>query len=146
MGNGIVAFTNSDTKITINSGMMAMKKSRIASELNFSVLLNFALLFVLCLIAGVMNGVYYNKYMSSSELLEFGAISKLPAGNGIVSFFVAVILYQSLVSISFYISIEIIKTPQALFIYLDILMYYERLDYSCTPKTWNISDDLGQIE
>ena len=25
-------------------------------------------------------------------------------------------------------------------------MYYERLDYPCTPKSWNISDDLGQIE
>ena len=25
-------------------------------------------------------------------------------------------------------------------------MYYEKLDYPCTPKSWNISDDLGQIE
>ena len=25
-------------------------------------------------------------------------------------------------------------------------MYYERFDYPCTPKSWNISDDLGQIE
>src|SRR6185369_8156257 len=25
-------------------------------------------------------------------------------------------------------------------------MYYEKLDYPCVPKTWNISDDLGQIE
>src|SRR3954447_12552204 len=25
-------------------------------------------------------------------------------------------------------------------------MYYEKLDYPCVPKTWNISDDLGRIE
>lgn len=25
-------------------------------------------------------------------------------------------------------------------------MYYEKLDYPCIPKSWNISDDLGQIE
>jgi phospholipid-translocating ATPase len=25
-------------------------------------------------------------------------------------------------------------------------MYNERLDQPCTPKTWNISDDLGQVE
>ncbi|ODV69561.1 phospholipid-translocating P-type ATPase [Hyphopichia burtonii NRRL Y-1933] len=25
-------------------------------------------------------------------------------------------------------------------------MYYEKLDFPCVPKTWNISDDLGQIE
>ena len=25
-------------------------------------------------------------------------------------------------------------------------MYYKPFDAACTPKTWNISDDLGQIE
>lgn len=39
-----------------------------------------------------------------------------------------------------------VKTIQAYFIYSDVDMYYEKLDYPCTPKTWNISDDLGQIE
>ncbi|RUS31967.1 HAD-like domain-containing protein [Jimgerdemannia flammicorona] len=35
---------------------------------------------------------------------------------------------------------------QAYFIFSDIDMYYEPLDQPCIPKTWNISDDLGQIE
>ncbi len=48
--------------------------------------------------------------------------------------------------ISLYISIEIVKTIQAFFISQDIDMYYNALDAACTPKTWNISDDLGQIE
>jgi hypothetical protein len=50
------------------------------------------------------------------------------------------------VPISLYISIEIVKTIQAYFIAQDIDMYYELLDAPCAPKTWNISDDLGQIE
>jgi phospholipid-translocating ATPase len=50
------------------------------------------------------------------------------------------------VPISLYISIEIVKTIQAYFIAQDIDMYYEALDAPCAPKTWNISDDLGQIE
>lgn len=56
------------------------------------------------------------------------------------------ILYQNIVPISLYISIEIVKTAQAYFIHKDIDMYDERVDQACTPKTWNISDDLGQIE
>lgn len=48
--------------------------------------------------------------------------------------------------ISLYISIEIVKTIQAYFISQDIDMYYQPFDSTCTPKTWNISDDLGQIE
>ncbi|CAH1759985.1 12143_t:CDS:2 [Entrophospora sp. SA101] len=31
-------------------------------------------------------------------------------------------------------------------LFSDVEMYYEKLDYPCVPKTWNISDDLGQIE
>ena len=48
--------------------------------------------------------------------------------------------------ISLYISIEIVKTIQAYFISQDIEMYYAPYDTPCVPKTWNISDDLGQIE
>lgn len=56
------------------------------------------------------------------------------------------IAFQNIVPISLYISIEIVKTIQAYFISQDIDMYYEPYDTACVPKTWNISDDLGQIE
>jgi phospholipid-translocating ATPase len=35
---------------------------------------------------------------------------------------------------------------QAYFIFSDIDLYYEPADTPCVPRTWNISDDLGQIE
>ena len=56
------------------------------------------------------------------------------------------IAFQNIVPISLYISIEIVKTIQAFFISQDIEMYYRPFDTPCVPKTWNISDDLGQIE
>jgi phospholipid-translocating ATPase len=55
-------------------------------------------------------------------------------------------LFQNIVPISLYISIEIVKTIQAFFIAQDLDMYYAPFDTACVPKTWNISDDLGQIE
>ncbi|CDF88502.1 BN860_11738g1_1 [Zygosaccharomyces bailii CLIB 213] len=143
---GLVIFTGEDTKTMINSGITPTKKSRISRELNFSVLINFLLLFILCFISGVANGVNYDKRNQSRNSFEFGTVAGRPATNGFVSFLVAVILYQSLVPISLYISVEIIKTAQAAFIYGDVLLYNARLDYPCTPKSWNISDDLGQIE
>ncbi|ODQ60818.1 hypothetical protein WICANDRAFT_67486 [Wickerhamomyces anomalus NRRL Y-366-8] len=143
---GIVIFTGSDTKIMLNSGETPTKKSRISRELNWAVLYNFFLLFILCFVSGLVNGISYNEKINSRIQFEFGTIAGSPVANGIVGFFVALILYQSLVPISLYISIEIIKTAQAYFIYSDVNMYYEKLDYPCTPKSWNISDDLGQIE
>ncbi|SMN21130.1 similar to Saccharomyces cerevisiae YER166W DNF1 Aminophospholipid translocase (flippase) that localizes primarily to the plasma membrane [Maudiozyma saulgeensis] len=143
---GVVLFTGDDTKIMLNSGVTPTKKSRISRELNLSVLFNFVFLFCLCFVAGIINGVYYSRKPESRDYFEFGTIAGKPATNGFVSFWVALILYQSLVPISLYISIEIIKTAQAIFIYLDVMLYNTKLDYPCTPKSWNISDDLGQIE
>lgn len=144
---GLVVFTGDDTKIMINAGVTPTKKSRISRDLNFSVIINFCVLFILCFISGVVNGVYYNKNNVSRTYFEFGnAANGGAALNGFVSFWVAVILYMSLVPISLYISVEIIKTAQAAFIYGDVLLYNAKLDYPCTPKSWNISDDLGQIE
>lgn len=143
---GVVIFTGDDTKTMLNSGITPTKKSKISRELNFSVLINFLVLFILCFISGVINGTNYNKSDQSRDSFEFGTVAGNPSTNGFVSFWVAVILYQSLVPISLYISVEIIKTAQAAFIYGDVLLYNARLDYPCTPKSWNISDDLGQIE
>ncbi|KAG7797161.1 hypothetical protein KL929_002867 [Ogataea haglerorum] len=143
---GLVVFTGDDTKIMMNAGVTPSKRSRISRELNACVIINFVLLFLLCFVSGLVNGIYYHKRNTIRDYFEFGTIAGSPAANGILGFFVALILYQSLVPISLYISIEIIKTAQAFFIYSDVHMYYERLDYPCTPKSWNISDDLGQIE
>ncbi|CAN3479985.1 phospholipid-transporting ATPase Dnf1p [Diutina catenulata] len=143
---GLVVYTGAETKIMLNSGITPTKKSRISRELNLSVILNFVLLFVLCFVSGLVNGLFYNKRDESRLYFEYEPYAPTSAANGVVAFFVALIIYQALVPISLYISVEIIKTCQAYFIHSDIKMYYERLDFPCVPKSWSISDDLGQIE
>lgn len=143
---GVVLFTGPETKIMLNAGETPTKKSRISRELNFSVLANFAILFVICFISGLANGIQFSKDDSSIRFFEFGMIGGSAPVAGLITFWAAVILYQSLVPISLYISIEIVKTIQAFFIYSDVFMYYAPIDYPCTPKSWSISDDLGQIE
>lgn len=100
----------------------------------------------MCLISGIISGVYASQGTTSADFFEFGTIAGTAPKDGIVTFWTCVILFQNLVPISLYISIEIVKTAQVLFIYSDVEMYYEKLDYPCVPKSWNISDDLGQIE
>lgn len=143
---GMVIFTGPETKIILNSGVTPTKKSRISRGLNYYVILNFVVLFVVCFISGLANGLYYKQDNVSRSFFEYGTIAGSPAVNGLVTFFVAVILYQALVPISLYITIEIIKSMQAYFIYSDVGLYYDKLDFPCTPKSWSISDDLGQVE
>lgn len=143
---GLVLYTGSETKVMLNSGITPTKTSKISRELNLSVFINFLLLFILCFVSGLINGLFYNKTDVSRMYFDFRPYGSNSASRGVIAFFVALIIYQSLVPISLYISVEIIKTLQAYFIYSDVKMYYPRLDFPCVPKSWNVSDDLGQIE
>jgi phospholipid-translocating ATPase len=143
---GVVVFTGHDTKIIMNSGETPSKRSRIARELNFSVIYNFVILFAMCLIAALINGAAWARTDSSASFFELGPYGGSPGIGGFITFWAAIILFQNLVPISLYISLEIVRTLQAIFIYSDVEMYYEKTDQPCVPKTWNISDDVGQIE
>ncbi len=61
-------------------------------------------------------------------------------------FFNCLIAYQNIIPIALYISLEVAKTIQSYFINKDIDMYDEISDQSALPKSWNLCDDLGQIE
>jgi phospholipid-translocating ATPase len=54
--------------------------------------------------------------------------------------------FQNIVPISLYISIEFVRTCQAAFIYFDKDIMYEKNGQATVARSWNLSDDLGQIE
>ena len=143
---GVVIFTGQETKIMLNAGITPSKRARLARELNWNVIYNFIILFFMCLISGIVQGVTWDSGNNTWKYFEFGSIGGSPPLDGFVTFWSAVVLFQNLVPISLYISLEIVRLFQAVFIFSDTSMYYEKLDYPCTPKSWNISDDLGQIE
>ncbi|KAL2261694.1 hypothetical protein VTK26DRAFT_3594 [Humicola hyalothermophila] len=143
---GVVVFTGHDTKIMMNAGITPSKRARIARELNFNVICNFGILLVMCLIAAIANGVAWGKTDASLAWFEFGSIGGTPGLTGFITFWAALIVFQNLIPISLYITLEIIRTAQAFFIYSDLGMYYDKIDSACIPKSWNISDDVGQIE
>ncbi|KAL5341511.1 hypothetical protein BJX70DRAFT_358989 [Aspergillus crustosus] len=142
---GVVVFTGIETKIMLNSGETPSKRPRLAKDLNWNVIYNFIILFAMCLISAIVNGVAWGADDRSLNYFE-EAYDARPAVTGLITFWVALILFQNLVPISLYISLEIVRTAQAIFIHSDVFMYYEKLEIACVPKSWNISDDVGQIE
>ncbi|CAG8515290.1 11234_t:CDS:10 [Ambispora gerdemannii] len=145
---GLVMFTGTDTKIILNSGDTPSKRSRIEVETNFHVSMNFIILFFICLGSSIADGFYVSQASSSADFFEDDGDDDTGSSllSGLLTFWICLIIFQNIVPISLYITIEMVKTVQAYFIHSDVDLYYEKLDYPCTPKTWNISDDLGQIE
>ncbi|OWZ64894.1 hypothetical protein AYX14_06362 [Cryptococcus neoformans] len=144
---GMVIFTGSDTKIMLNGGETPSKRSKIEKETNFNVMMNFVVLLVLCLITAILHGWYRSLSGTSADWYESGAeASDNIYVDSVIIFFSCLLIFQNIVPISLYITVEIVKTIQAYFIFQDVEMYYEPYNTPCVPKTWNISDDLGQIE
>ncbi|KAF8735840.1 Phospholipid-translocating P-type ATPase, partial [Rhizoctonia solani] len=144
---GLVLFTGADTKIMLNGGATPSKRSKIEKQTNFNVVMNFIVLLAMSIVSAVASGIYSSQTDTSGWIYElsWGSGAGSAALNGLVTFGSCLIAFQNIVPISLYISIEIVKTIQAFFIAQDKDMYYAPLDTACVPKTWNISDDLGQI-
>ncbi|GAA5804821.1 hypothetical protein HPULCUR_010329 [Helicostylum pulchrum] len=141
---GLVLFTGNETKIMLNSGKTPSKRSKMEKATNPYVIVNFVLLLILCLICSIAASIVYN-YPSSANFFE-SKDAESGTMEGFIMFWTSLVIYQNIIPISLYISVQIVKTAAAYFIHTDIDMYNTRLDQPCTPKTWNISDDLGQIE
>ncbi|KAJ7779132.1 hypothetical protein B0H16DRAFT_806330 [Mycena metata] len=144
---GLVVFTGADTKIMLNGGETPSKRSKIERETNFNVAVNFGVLLAMCVVDAIFSGLEDARTDTSARLFEQGTDpTTVYVLNALVTFVSCIIAFQNIIPISLYISIEIVKSIQAYFISQDIEMYYAGYDTPCVPKTWNISDDLGQIE
>ncbi|KAJ3194435.1 hypothetical protein HK101_002704 [Irineochytrium annulatum] len=147
---GVVLFTGSETKIMLNSGITPSKRSRIDRQLNPLVMLNFLLLTGMCVICSLITSVYAGKFIG--EKAPFIGLGNTPSDfyspsyAAFVTFFSCMIIFQNIIPIALYISVDISKTVQSFMISLDADMYDAEMDKHVSPQAWNLCDDLGQIE
>ncbi|KIM33227.1 hypothetical protein M408DRAFT_61361 [Serendipita vermifera MAFF 305830] len=145
---GIVLFTGRDTKIVLNSGGTPSKRSKVERQMNPMVFINLSLLAIVGILCSIADAQLEQQSLDRSGYWVYGEPKPddNPSFNGFTTFFNALITFQNVVPISLYISIEFVRTCQALFIYFDGDMYYEPADQAALSRSWNLSDDLGQIK
>ncbi|KAJ3083920.1 phospholipid transporting ATPase [Rhizoclosmatium hyalinum] len=152
---GVALYTGKDTKICLNSGGTPSKQSRIERTMNPLVVIQLFLLVILCLVICITSPIWEASHQPANPNSRVLWLASTYKGNtsfstwlwiGFVAFWTSLILLQNIVPISLYLTIEVVKTIQSYFIYNDVQMYYEPLDQPCIPKSWNLSDDLGQID
>ncbi|EGG06000.1 uncharacterized protein MELLADRAFT_107069 [Melampsora larici-populina 98AG31] len=141
---GLVVFTGKDTKIMLDQGDTPSKKAKISDETNYAVIINFVILVLLCAINAIGDGIYSGNTSTSPYYYEQNAsIFLIATLDALVTFGAALILFQSIVPISLVITLEFVRTIEALTIFRDIEMYYEPSNCPAEPKSSNLSDDLG---
>ncbi|KAJ6602623.1 phospholipid-translocating ATPase [Mycena vulgaris] len=145
---GVVMYTGLDTKIVMNSGEAPSKRSRVERQMNPQVLIILFILFLMAVACGIGDSVLEHQYQPRSAPWLYGddQSSDNPSINGLVTWAFAFLTFQDIVPISLYISMEVVRTFQAAFIFFDKEMWYDKTNQAPLAKSWNLSDDLGQIE
>ena len=102
----------------------------------------------MAVVCGIMDSVLEHRYYPKGAPWLIGAdrSDDNPSINGLVTFAFAFLTFQNVVPISLYISFEVVRTCQALFIFFDKDIMYEKNEQATLARTWNLVDDLGQIE
>ena len=110
--------------------------------------LNLFLLALMCIMCAVGDHILESRYYRENAYWMFGANrpGDNPRINGLIAFANAMITFQNIVPISLYISIEFVRTVQAFYIWADDEIKYMPTNRRTLARSWNLSDDLGQIE
>nr|XP_033791803.1 phospholipid-transporting ATPase ID-like isoform X2 [Geotrypetes seraphini]XP_033791812.1 phospholipid-transporting ATPase ID-like isoform X2 [Geotrypetes seraphini]XP_033791822.1 phospholipid-transporting ATPase ID-like isoform X2 [Geotrypetes seraphini]XP_033791829.1 phospholipid-transporting ATPase ID-like isoform X2 [Geotrypetes seraphini]XP_033791838.1 phospholipid-transporting ATPase ID-like isoform X2 [Geotrypetes seraphini] len=144
---GIVIFAGPDTKLMQNSGKTSLKRTRIDRLMNLLVICIFGFLAVMCIILAIGNGIwehkkgyYFQVYLPWQDVVTNSAFS------GFLMFWSYVIILNTVVPISLYVSVEIIRLGNSFYINWDRKMYYPKKDTPAEARTTTLNEELGQIK
>ncbi|KAL2335697.1 hypothetical protein Fmac_016910 [Flemingia macrophylla] len=152
---GVVIFTGHDTKVMQNSTDPPSKRSKIERKMDKIIYILFSTLILISFIGSVFFGVetkrdtsvgrYRRWYLHPDNTTVFYDPRRATLAS-ILHFLTALMLYGYLIPISLYVSIEIVKVLQSIFINHDQEMYYEETDRPARARTSNLNEELGQVD
>ncbi|KAL8204052.1 UNVERIFIED_CONTAM: Phospholipid-transporting ATPase IC [Gekko kuhli] len=142
--HGLVIFAGADTKIMKNSGKTRFKRTKIDSLMNYMVYTIFVLLILVS--AGLAIGhTYWEQQIGNISWYLYDGLDYTPAYRGFLNFWGYIIVLNTMVPISLYVSVEVIRLGQSYFINWDLQMYYPEKDTAAKARTTTLNEQLGQI-
>ncbi|PON66864.1 P-type ATPase, subfamily IV [Parasponia andersonii] len=155
---GVAVYAGRETKVMLNSSGAPSKRSRLESRMNFEIIILSVFLILLCTVVSVCAAVWLRRHGDELDLLPFYRRKDFSEevvenynyfGWGMEIFFtflMSVIVFQIMIPISLYISMELVRVGQAYFMIRDVQMYDEASDSRFQCRALNINEDLGQIK
>uniref|UniRef100_A0A672YZD9 Phospholipid-transporting ATPase n=1 Tax=Sphaeramia orbicularis TaxID=375764 RepID=A0A672YZD9_9TELE len=143
--HGLVIFAGADTKIMRNGGKTRFKRTKIDKLMNYMVYTIFVLLVLVA--AGLAIGhTFWWEQIGSKAWYLFDGKDQDASYRGFLSFWGYLIVLNTMVPISLYVSVEIIRLGQSKFINWDLQMYFAEKDTPAKARTTTLNEQLGQIE
>ncbi|XP_073440919.1 phospholipid-transporting ATPase IC-like [Dendrobates tinctorius] len=145
--HGLVLFAGADTKIMRNSGKTRLKRTKIDYLMNYMVYTIFVLLILAS--AGLAIGqTFWDAKLGQANMSWYLYDGKDYASSyrGFLAFWGYIIVLNTMVPISLYVSVEVIRLGQSYFINWDLQMYHGEKDTPAKARTTTLNEQLGQIQ
>jgi phospholipid-translocating ATPase len=137
---GLVVFSGEETKIRMNAIKNPRTKApRLQKKVNRIVIFMVIFVLALSIFCTITSAVYYQvkgKKIWYLKGLEVGVIPNLMG---------FIIMYNTLIPLSLYVSMEIVKIVQMIMLQYDVDMYHEESGTPCEAHTATINEELGQV-
>lgn len=152
---GAVIFTGRDTKVFQNSTGPPSKRSKVERRMDKIIYFLFGILVLMSFIGSIFFGIATREDLQDGKMKRWYLRPddttayydpKRAAVAAVLHFLTALMLYGYLIPISLYVSIEIVKILQSIFINQDLHMYYEETDKPARARTSNLNEELGQVD
>ncbi|XP_029915308.1 phospholipid-transporting ATPase ID [Myripristis murdjan] len=142
---GLVLFGGPETKLMQNCGKTTFKRTSIDRLMNVLVLCIFGFLAFMCTILAIGNGIWELKDGSKFTVYLPRQEGTDAAFSAFLTFWSYVIILNTVVPISLYVSVEIIRLGNSFYIDWDRKMYHARSDTPAEARTTTLNEELGQI-
>jgi phospholipid-translocating ATPase len=137
---GFVVFTGEETKIRMNASKYVRTKApTLQKRVNKVVLVVVFIVVALAVFCTVGYQLWHSRTEEHSWYLKGGRIAFMP----IVASFI--ILFNTMIPLALYVSMEIIKLSQMIMLQWDVDLYHEESNTPCEARTATINEELGQI-
>ncbi|XP_068659083.1 phospholipid-transporting ATPase 1-like isoform X1 [Aristolochia californica] len=155
---GVVVYAGQETKVMLNSSGAPSKRSRMETQMNRETTLLSLFLIALCSIVSTCAGIWlrrhkdelnFSPYYRKKDFSEQEEEDYNYYGLGLeilFAFLMSVIVFQIMIPISLYISMELVRLGQAYFMIRDTHLFDEASNSRFQCRALNINEDLGQIK
>ncbi|KAI2471430.1 phospholipid-translocating P-type ATPase [Annulohypoxylon bovei var. microspora] len=145
--HGIVVFTGHETKLMRNATAAPIKRTKVERQLNMLVLALVGMLLVLSVVSTVGELVFRSVRSDSISYLELDPLST--ASDVVKAIFKDLVtywvLFSSLVPISLFVTVEMVKYWHGILINDDLDIYYDKTDTPANCRTSSLVEELGMV-
>lgn len=155
---GVAVYAGRETKVMLNSSGAPSKRSKLETRMNREIIMLSLFLVALCMVVSACAAVWLRRHKDELNYLPFYRKKDFSEGKvddynyyGWVmeiffTFLMSVIVFQIMIPISLYISMELVRVGQAYFMINDTQLYDEASNSRFQCRALNINEDLGQIK